>query len=344
MKVTPIPSSNGGNPSNAITPSEGHISSEALQRAKAIAAGGSNISVTPSDTPIDPQVARAQASIRKIRMKTNVSPDRFNPVLEAAAAAAAAESVPGAESATIDPIEQVNATVEDTKPLSPQFAALARQRRALQVKERELADREKAISSTPKESNIEARLKSEPLRVLQEAGVTYDQLTEAILADQSGINPEIQALRNEIKALKEGVDKNLSDRDAQAEQAVLAEMMKEAEQLTKEGDTYEMVREFKSLPDVKELILRTYKQTGEVLDVAEALQLVEDDLLSENLKIANIKKIQSRLNSTQDSSVQDNNLQIQSKQMKTLTSRDGATQLLSRRDRAIAAMKGTLKK
>jgi hypothetical protein len=184
-----------------------------------------------------------------------------------------------------------------------------------------------------------ARLKAEPLSVLQEAGVTYDQLTEAILANQSGITPEILALKAEVKALKEGVDTKLTDRDTQVEQAVLAEMRRDVDRLSQEGDDYEMVRETRSQPDVVELIHRTWKETGEVLDVSEAMRLVEEDLINESLKIAKIKKVQSKLMPATAPAQQQ-----QPKAMKTLTNRDTAIPPLSRRARAIAAFNGTLKK
>ena len=119
---------------------------------------------------------------------------------------------------------------------------------------------------------------------MQEHGVTYDQLTEAILGNQ--VNPDILAMRQEIKALKEGVDKTLTDRDTQAEQAALAEMRKEAVLLAKSGDDYELCARREVLADVMELIKRTYKSTGEILDVSEAMGLVEEELTNESLKLA----------------------------------------------------------
>lgn len=284
--------------------------------------------VSPAVSPVaDPQAARIQ-SVRSLRMNTNATPG-LSP--------APAETL--AISDTVDPAE---ATVEATQPLSPQFAALARQRRALQVKERELADREKALSSqSPAQGDgIDlARLKSEPLSVLLENGVTYDQLTEAILANQEGSGPELQALKAELAALKEGVDKRFTDKDTQAEQAVLAEMTKEATKLVAEGDAFELVRETGSIPQVMELIEKTYRKTGEVLDVQEALQLVEDELITESLKLAALKKVQGRLQPEPPPAPQP-----QQRQMRTLTNRDTAAVPMSRKERALLAFTGQLKK
>jgi hypothetical protein len=254
------------------------------------------------------------------------------------------------EQTTSEPAQQVEETpqTEATVPLSPQFAALARHKRALQVKERELALREEALktASPPQGEDVLAKLKANPLSVLQEAGVTYDQLTEAILSNQSGSNPDLNALKMELKALKEELKTELSQRDTQAEQQVLREIRREAENLTRSGEEFEAIREARAVPQVVELIHRTWKKTGEVLSTEEAAQLVENQLIEEALPFARIKKVQSKL-----TPIQEANQQIVVappragvKVMKTLTNRDSAYPTLDKRTRAIMAMQGTLKR
>ncbi len=227
--------------------------------------------------------------------------------------------------------------VEATKPLSPQLAQLAKQRRALQLKEREIADKEKALSS--KEMVDLARLKSDPIGVLLDSGVTYDQLAEAVMAKQSGITPEIQALKAEIKSLKEGVDKNFSDRDSQSKQQALAEMRRDALAQVAEGDTFEMVRETRSVPKAIELIERVYDDTGEIMDVADALGEIEKYLVTKSLRLAKINKVQSQLLPPPAPMPQQ-----QQRQMRTLTNRDTSSVPISARQRAIAVFNGTLRK
>jgi hypothetical protein len=328
MKISPVAS--GGTPGQNLGGATTERTSPDKKAAaiEAFVTGKNGIKVTKSDTYVDPQVAKAEASIRRIKMRTNASPLTLEPELTP-------------ESTIPDPVEQVNATLEETKPLTPQFAALAKQRRALQIKEREIADREKALDSKPATNAgfiDPAQLKSDPLSVLQQNGVTYDQLTEAIMANGSGVNPEIRAMQAELKALKEGIDTKFVERETAQETQVLAEMQREAEVLVKSGDDYEMVRETKSLPDAMDLIKRTYKTTGEVLEVSEALRLVEEDLVNESLKIAKIKKVQSRLTPAEA-------LQTQQPQktMRTLTNRDNASTTMDRKARAIAAFHNKLK-
>jgi hypothetical protein len=280
--------------------------------------------ITPVFAPTSATAGTASAT-RTITMPTNASPERF----------LQSEGETSVISGTSETTTEV--APEATQPLSPQLAAIAKQRRALQVKERELQDREKAMSSnqTGNSGWIDpAQLKSEPLSVLLNAGVTYDQLTEAILSSQG--NPEINALKAEIQALKEGVDNRFTEQTTAQERQVLAEMQREATQLASTGDTYEMVRETNSIPDVMSLIERTYRETGEVLEVSEALQLVEDHLINESLRIASINKVQSRIAPSQQP--------LQQQQMRTLTNKDNARVQETRKARALAAFHGNLKK
>jgi hypothetical protein len=256
-----------------------------------------------------------------------------------------------APSDTLASIEQATQASEENKPLSPQFAALAKQKRAQQLKEQELLAKEKALEinqgGMKSLDEYRARIKANALSVLQEEGVTYDQLTEQILASNQE-NADLAALKAEIKALKEGFDnqsKSQTEREAQVERQVLAQIRRDADQLIAQGgDEYEMVREAGYTPKVVELIHKTLQKTGEILDVAEAASLIEKELLEESLKFARIKKVQSRLNPapTQTRAVKYD--RPGTKVMRTLTNRDGVSSVsMSKRERAIAAMEGRLK-
>lgn len=324
MKVSPLSQGTGAPGVDIGAVSLGRVAPDKIAAAKAIASGETPTRSAPPQSQ-DPQVER----MRKIKMRTQVSPDR-------AIEEMAEEPSPMAEpQSPISPIDESVAS-EETKPLSPQFAALAKQRRALQIERAKFEqDKAQAASATTDGSSVSIdRIKQDPMRVLREIGVTYDDLTQAVLNDQH--NPEIAELKAEIKALKEGVDKNFVDRDTQAEQQVLAEMRREANQLVSQGDTFEMVRATGMTPKAIELIHRTYKQTGEIMDVSEALGLIEDDLINQNLKLAQLPKLQSRLVPAQPPP------QTQQPQretgMRTLTNRDNARPVATdRRSRALAA-------
>lgn len=268
-------------------------------------------------------------SLRTLRMNTNATPN-YGEV-----------HYGGQEPPMDNTNKEITADVEATQPLSPQLALLARQRRALQVKEREIQQREKALSeNNSRGSSIElAKLKSDPIGVMLQNGITYDDLTQAILNGQG--NSEVNALKAELDALRSGIDKKFEDQNTHAEKQVLSEMKREAEKLTYSSDEYELIKETKGVPHVMSLIERTYRKTGEVLDVSDAMRLVEDELFKDYQKIASLKKLQ-RFQSP-GTPMQDQG-QRRPQGMRTLTNRDTAQVPLSAKARALAAFRGELRR
>ena len=163
----------------------------------------------------------------------------------------------------MDTNESVETPAEATQALSPQFAALAKAKRALQAKERALQAKEAALNTSKPDNTAldeyKARLKREALRVLQEEGVTYDQLTEQVLSSSQD-NPSVSRLEAEIKAIKDSLEnqsKSQIDREKQVRDRALAVMQRDADKLVSEGDTYEMVREAGYAKKAIELIDKT---------------------------------------------------------------------------------------
>ena len=240
-----------------------------------------------------------------------------------------------------DPNDPAQRQPEATEPLSPQLAALARQRRALQVKERELTARETALKTQPatQPGAIDlARLKAEPLSVLQEAGITYDQLAQAVLQQQNGVNPEqLRAIEAKLAALETGFEKKLTDRDQQGRAEAVKAMTGEAQTLVAQGEEFELVRETQSVPDAIRLIERIYDTTGEVKDVRWALAEIETELVKDILKVAGLKKVQGQLQPQAAAPAQ----ATQSRPaMRTLANRDTASPPMTAKQRALAAFWG----
>jgi hypothetical protein len=341
MKISPLAAGQNVQVNGAEA---GTISPTRLERAKQIAQG-----IEPTEQVQSSGDARVdELNVRKIKMRTNATTNREDLVVP---------EEPGVEASPVidnPDINESGTVAEETKPLSPQFAALMKAKRALQVKERELATREAALKTQSPAGNEDllAKLKANPLNVLLENGVTYDQLTADIIAQQNGATPEIQALKAEMKALKEELNGQFVSRDQLAEQQVLSDIKKEAIALASEGDEFQAIRQARAYEDVKELVHRTWKKgwpdkgypPGHVLDTAEAAQFVENQLIEEALPFAKLKKIQERLTPAEAAQVvaQPPTLKPNTKVMRTLTNRDSASPVMDRRARAIAAMKGTL--
>lgn len=336
LNIVPLARGTGA-PAGSEVNSTRSASQERIDRAKAVATGQNPDSI--QNQQHQQSGDREQQNVRRIKMRTQRSIYRDNPVSNEAVSP---------ESNIPDASEQAQTTAEDTRPLSPQFAALAKAKRALQEKERALLAKEqelaKSAASVPTDHIPVSALQSNPLGILLENGVTYDQLIEAVEAGQQQPSPAVSKLEAEIKAIKEGLEnqnKSLSDREEAQKQQVLNQMEREAAQLVAaQGDQFEMVREKKAIKDVRRLIEKTYDTTGEVLEVSEALQLVEDALLDDALALARIQKVQSKLTPAQQQTQQQKIQQPGVRVMRTLTSRDGVSAPTSARERAIAAFHG----
>ena len=179
-----------------------------------------------------------------------------------------------------------------------------------------------------------ADLISNPLKVF-ESGLTYDQMTQAILANPGSMsNPEIQELKNEIKALKEGVDKSFQTKEQEAEEAALNQMADEAEAIAASSEDFELIKSEGAYDQVLTKIYDTYKKTGKLLNTIDVMKEVEQKLLENYKKKLELKKIKSLYEAPAPQAQPRTQTQTG---MRTLTNRDTAQAPISRRDRAMAA-------
>lgn len=253
------------------------------------------------------------------------------------------------------------------EPISSQYAVLARKEKALRAKaqaqdsayqqrEAALAAREAAIKA--KESEYQTgyiqkdRLTSDPWGTLSEAGLTYDQVTQSAVEHQAE-SPQTRAHFAKLNAKIAELEKaNESVRQSQAEQQsqqykqAVAQIRTDAASLVRSNEAYETIQATNSVDDVVELIERTFKEENVLMSIEDACKAVEDHLVEEALKIAKLKKIQSRLQPVAPATPakQSQEASKQSQPMKTLTNAIGVPRQLSARERAILAMEGKLNK
>lgn len=264
---------------------------------------------------------------------------------------------------------------EETKeePLSAQYAVLARKEKALRAKaqaqdlafkarEEALRVREEAL--TGKASSFDEskyiprdRLKQETLNVLAEEGISYEELTNAILTQQSSntdprVLAEIKALKSQLsqyEELNKKTAQSIEDNQKQSYQQAVNQIRNETKSLVTTDDNFELIRHTNSVDDVVELIERTFKEDGVLMTVSEAAKQVEDYLTEEATKLARSKKIQQRL-SPKPTTAQgapkptETNQAKQPQSAKTLTNSHNAARPLTAKERAILAFKGELKR
>lgn len=243
--------------------------------------------------------------------------------------------------------EETKQGSEAAEPISPQLALLAKQRRKLQLEIKAFEEKKaKEAPGTQPDMVSKAQLKSDWLRMVLDAGLTWDDLTKSVVDYQSGPNAELQTLRNELKEIREGQDKRWTDYETQQETQARTEMRREAQNLVNSGDEFEAIKFYgkKGLDHVDDLIYRVWKKDNVLIPVHEACQRVEEHLVNLALKQAQLKKVQSQLAPPPQEQAPPAQVPPMQRQTRTLTNRLTASTPTSARQRALAAFNGTLKR
>lgn len=266
-------------------------------------------------------------------------------------------------------IPQAEIALELKKPevdpaVSRQFAQLARQTKAiraeqlkLQAEREQLAKDREALQSQPKEDLSQyipkSRLKEDFLTAAQEAGLTYDEITQAYM-NQPQRNPLLEAQLSkqaarmaELEAKLEAQEKTQIDNQTAQYQAAVKQIEMDAKTLVNSDPEFETIKASGAVRSVVKLITDTYNKDKVLLTVEEAAKLVEDQLVENAMKYTKLNKIQKRLQSSVASAAtpgQQTQAPVkQTQTMKTLTNQTSSTRKLSARERALLAFKGELK-
>lgn len=233
------------------------------------------------------------------------------------------------------------------------FAQLARKEKALRAQARQLQEQQRAIQEqqAKAQSSWKDQLKTDPLAVLAEAGLTHDQIAEMLLNSRPD-DIELKRIKAELKAIKDSQQDQFTkiqeQQKAAYEQAV-KQVSREVNQLVSSNEAYETIRATNSQEAVVELIKQTYDEDGVLLSAEEAADMVEEYLTDEALSLAKLKKVQSKLAPSEAAPSDSEASQVQKPQIttKTLTNTVTASSKpltnKDRRARAIAAFKGELK-
>lgn len=299
----------------------------------------------------------AQSNELPVSNANHISPEEMSAIVPRKTEISTSET-------TSEEPEAKAASKED--PMSTHYANLARKERALRAKdqayqaavkarEAEFVAREEALKAKEAEyqSNYipKSRFKQDPLSVLTEEGISYDDITKAILSPQVQQDPrvlaELENLKSEIKAQREQQERNAKayeDQQQQAYKQAVSEIRNEAKRLVTNDPNFETIKVTNSISDVVDLIEKVYHKDGILMSVEDAAKEVEDYLVEEATKLARISKIQKRLQGSspakQEPAPTTQKPQTNQITMKTLTNSVNASKKLSSRERAIAAFKG----
>ena len=220
----------------------------------------------------------------------------------------------------LDASEEVEQSLEEAKEpeksddFSRKFAALSRREKEIRAKEAEyeqrIAELEERLGSFGKkpepepELPIEYRLKKDPLRALEDMGLSYDKLTELALNDGK-LTPEMQMrlmreeLEGDYKKKFEDLENRLLEKEKSDEQRRYDDIQRgfqnEIEDFVESNaDKYELIQANEANDIIYDVIEEHYNDTGRILDIEEAAEAVENYLEEEAEKIFRLGKFRSK--------------------------------------------------
>ncbi len=192
---------------------------------------------------------------------------------------------------------------------SPQLSILAKREKALQKQREEIQKSKLEVDSKYEEINkfksIKEQAKTNPLKFIEEAGLTYEELTNFILngnkptaeMETSSIKSEMQKLRDEIAQREQERENSAKAMDEKRAQEAISNFKENITGfLTGKPDDFELCNNYPESVDlIYDVIEAHFEQTEKVMSMEEAAKLVEDHFESEAMKVTSFKKIQSKL-------------------------------------------------
>jgi len=329
-------------------------------RARAINAFMGQQASAPSQAPQQAEHPVANPSSVSPEEMTAISPTIPEPNIDALQAIP--KSTPEQPVAIKNPEEPKTEVDPET---IKQFENLKRQERQMrlraQQRERQLKEREIALkakeeafqqqSQSPQTKGFipQDRLKQDPMSVLAEAGVSYDDLVQQIInqkPEDPRLNAQLSGLKAEIQALKDQAEqyrKLQIEQQDQSYKAAVNQIRMDVKNLVTQDPEFETIKVTNSINDVVQLIEEVYKKDGILMTVEEASREVENYLVDEALKLTKIQKLQKKLQPNVTPKQPQSVPPKQPQPMKTLTNAASSGRKLSARERAILAFKGELK-
>lgn len=206
--------------------------------------------------------------------------------------------------------QEVQNTQQEDK-FASKFAALSRKEKIIRQREAELTQRLQELENRAKQQDEEFgkwksvpdRLKKEPLKVLEEAGLTFEELTEMALNDGKPTSDMQQAdLEKRLSSKLEELERKLQEKEENEklskQEAMLSEFKRGLENYIDENaSNYELVKANDAFELVFDVIEAQAERTGEIMDYKDACDAVEAYLLEEVKQHLSLSKIKALLGS-----------------------------------------------
>lgn len=190
---------------------------------------------------------------------------------------------------------------EDPKDLRlrQQFVALTKKEREILQRQQALSEREKRVTEWEEKKK---NAKSKPLDWLKEGDLDLDYLTSYVLNDNKPTESmEVKELRTQLEQVK----KEIAERDAKAkakeEELVIREFKSDMTHFIKSaGEKYELIQANDAYETVYNVINLHYEQTGKIMSFEDASNRteawLEGQAQQDYEKLSKLKKLQAKLN------------------------------------------------
>lgn len=214
-------------------------------------------------------------------------------------------TMPEATQPVATPTPVLEAKVPEKEQMDPKFAALARKERANRAeamklkaeKDAWIAEKAKYESDYIPRSKLKEMGRNNPLGLLEQAELTADEYTQALLntspekADIMKLHAKIAELESKLTQTSSKMD----ERETQAYDQAVNQIRNDVKIFVSADPDYEMIRETNSQEAVVELIKENFNTTGTILSIDDAAKQVEEYLTEEAMKMARLKKVQTKL-------------------------------------------------
>lgn len=240
-----------------------------------------------------------------------------------------------------------------TGALNPQLAALARHQRQLRKAQIELQAQKDAFQQERRNYVSKDELRTNTLKALTDAGLTYDQLVEQQLTQTPAdpvaqLNAKIKELEEKLNGTSKSWEESQSQRDLDARKQAVQQIDKDAELLVNSDPAFETTKTTKQHHEVTKLIEKIFDEEGVIISVEDAARQVEEHLVETRVQeiqqLSQLAKIKAKLAPLEpaaansgESVPSQKQVPRQPPQVKTLTNSHGVQRPLSARERGILA-------
>lgn len=220
---------------------------------------------------------------------------------------AAETQEPQAEPAPEPTAEQKQAE----EKFAAKFAALTRKEKAIRQREtqvqqqmQKLEERLKQVEAQAKEveayKSIPERIKKDPFKLMQEHGLTKEQLLEMTLNDgQPTQDMVLGEVEKKFMSKLEEMEKKLAEKEENArkekEAAAIQQFQAQLTDFVNKTEDYDLIRANDAVDLVYQVIEEHYNETQQILSNKEACDAVENYLLEEAKKLVDRDKVKKLL-------------------------------------------------